>query len=74
MFITKTKTLLDELTGVMFTDIPVKSVNVALDVEKVSVLVVCTTCNTFPRPSAVSVLFTFKLSTVNVPIMISHKV
>ena len=44
--------MLEELLGVIDADNPVISTNVVLVVEKVSVLVVLTTCNTLPAGNA----------------------
>jgi hypothetical protein len=46
-----TRILFDELVGVIETDKPVMSTYEALVVENVSVLTVCTTCNTLPLAS-----------------------
>ena len=51
---------------------PVTSVYEVLVVEKSSVLEVCTICNILPSDETDPEPFKFKLSTDNVPIMLSH--
>jgi len=76
----KTRILLVALVGVIETDNPVKSTKEVLVVENVSVLVVLTTCNTFPArfnlsitpdasgKSSVRFVFELGLAMVKVPV------
>jgi hypothetical protein len=66
----KTKTLESLAEGVIFTVIGVQSVKVLLDVEKVVVVEVVTTCKTFPNPVALAAV-TASSAILFVPIVLS---